>query len=416
VIAQRMVAFVESNTTGTGSVFVDRCRGLDVRPVLLTTDRARYPFVTKSAVDMVLVDTSRIDAIVDACRQLAGAGELAGVTSTSEYFIATAAEAAARLGLPAPNANAIRRCRNKVDQLAILEAAGVAIPAGRGARTARAARDAAHRLGLPVVIKPASGSGSVGVVRCDTLAEVQQRAAVLLRQSTNERGVPQPTEVLVQRFIEDQEYSVELFDGAVIGIARKHSGPLPHFVEVGHDYPAALPAAASRAIRKTAVNAARALSVAWGPAHLEVRLRRGEPVVMEMNARLAGGYIPELVRLASGIDLIAATLARVMGQPIVLRRRARQFASIRFVLTPRDGRLIKLDGAARARAIDGVADVQCYRQSGDLLAVHGDFRDRIGHVIAVADAAPAASAAAERAHARLQVIAVDARPAAAGAC
>jgi biotin carboxylase len=47
--------------------------------------------------------------------------------------------------------------------------------------------------------------------------------------------------------------------------------------------------------------------------------------------------------------------------------------------------------------MDGVVVVALYRAPGDELAVHGDFRDRIGHVIACADDPGAACSAAERA-------------------
>jgi biotin carboxylase len=51
----------------------------------------------------------------------------------------------------------------------------------------------------------------------------------------------------------------------------------------------------------------------------------------------------------------------------------------------------------------GVAEVALYRAPGDELAVEGDFRDRIGHVIACADGFDAAAAAAERARDRVRI-------------
>jgi biotin carboxylase len=61
-----------------------------------------------------------------------------------------------------------------------------------------------------------------------------------------------------------------------------------------------------------------------------------------------------------------------------------------------------------------VVDVALYRSVGDPLVVHGDFRDRIGHVMACADGFDAASEAAERARdtVRLRVDLPAADPAA----
>jgi biotin carboxylase len=57
-----------------------------------------------------------------------------------------------------------------------------------------------------------------------------------------------------------------------------------------------------------------------------------------------------------------------------------------------------------ARAMEGVVDVATYRSMGDELAIHGDFRDRIGHVIACAGTFHAASRAAARARDAIRVI------------
>ena len=62
-----------------------------------------------------------------------------------------------------------------------------------------------------------------------------------------------------------------------------------------------------------------------------------------------------------------------------------------------------MEGAEAARAQPGVVDVSLYRSPGDELAVHGDFRDRMGHVMACADGSHAACVAAERARDTVRV-------------
>jgi argininosuccinate lyase len=125
-------------------------------------------------------------------------------------------------------------------------------------------------------------------------------------------------------------------------------------------------------------------------------VRDGCAYVMEVNPRLAGGFIPELVRRAHGIDLIRETLKLAVGQRVDLVASCRRHASIRFLLAPRDGRLSGAGGLVEARALDHVSSVMLYRSPGDVLSRQGDFRDRVGHVIAEADQAETAAAAAER--------------------
>ncbi|MGH3901256.1 MAG: hypothetical protein ACRDTA_24005 [Pseudonocardiaceae bacterium] len=158
-------ALVESNTTGSGRQFCAAARTRGMRPLVLTTDPARYPYLAADSVGSLLVDTAQGGAVLAACRRLA-ADRLLGVTSSSEYFAVAAAAAARELGLPGPDPVAVARCRRKDRQRALLAAAGVPQAAFRVAASAVDAESAAEGIGWPVVIKPVAASGSVGVRCC----------------------------------------------------------------------------------------------------------------------------------------------------------------------------------------------------------------------------------------------------------
>ena len=396
------LALVESNTSGTGRLFVRAAASLGLRPLLLAADPGKWGAMADEGAQVVRADTSDVDAILPVLR---GMGPVAGVASSSEYFVAAAAEAAARLGCPGPSADAVRACRDKETQRIRLAAAGVGIPAFEGADTVDEAGRAAARVGLPAVLKPVEGSGSVGVRLCADAAEVRAHAAALLAARTNERGMPVRPRILVEARVDGPEFSVELFGGRVIGITAKHVSPPPWFVETGHDFPAPLPAAESEAVRRCAVDAARALGLGWGALHVELRLSAHGPVIVEVNPRLAGGFIPRVVCLATGIDLVEAAVRAAVGDPVSLAPTADRAASIRFVLPPRGGVLAGVEGMDRAASVPGVADARLYRALGDEVRRAGDFRDRMGHVIAVAATPAAARAAAEDAlrHVRVRL-------------
>lgn len=392
-----VLLLVESNTSGTGRLFVHAARDLGFRPVLLTARPEKYAFLAgPDAPEVVPADTAVEDELYALVRRRFGA-EVAGITSSSEYFIATAAALAARLALPGPDAAAVRAARDKSWQRRALAAGGVAVPAFRTAASAAQAAAAARDIGFPVVLKPVDGSGSAGVRACADAGEAEAHAALLFASGAAD------TRVLVESLVTGPEFSVEMFSGRVVGITRKHLGSPPWFVEGGHDYPAALPPGTARALTEAAVRGTSLLGLGWGPLHWELRVDgAGRAVPMEVNPRLAGGFIPELVRHAQGIDLIRATLCLVAGQAPDLAARRNRHASIRFLFSPAAGRLEGVDGLDEARAAGGVVDVAVYRAPGDALQVHGDFRDRIGHVVACADG-DGAAAAAERGRDALRV-------------
>jgi biotin carboxylase len=179
--------------------------------------------------------------------------------------------------------------------------------------------------------------------------------------------------------------------------------PEPSFVEIGHDFPSDIPSETMLQITETAQRALAAVGLQWGPTHVELRLTERGPAVIEINPRLAGGFIPEVVQEAIGIDLIEQTLRAVVGHLPMLQPMRLHHSSIRFMLTPKHGVLDAVCGLNDARAIPGVCTIQMYRRMGDQVCVHGDFRDRIGHVIAVGDSSDQSVTAAEKALLAIQL-------------
>jgi S-sulfo-L-cysteine synthase (3-phospho-L-serine-dependent) len=370
-----------------------RARGL--RPVLLSSRPERYPWVAEDAVDVVLADTSDPDAVVAGASAAAAGGALAGLVTSSEYFVAVTARAASRLGLPAADPGAVERCRDKRRQRDALAGAAIAVPAFAPAPTPEEAVRAAAAIGFPVVVKPADGTGSRGVRRCDSPGEVHRHAGALLAQRHDERGRPSLPAVLVEEYVAGPEVSVETFGTEVVGITAKHLGPPPWFVECGHDYPAVVPHA--EGIGAVAVAALAALGLGFGPAHTEIRLGARGPVVIEVNPRLAGGRIPTLVRLATGLDLVGATVDGVIGAPPPLPAPGPGHASIRFLVASRPGQVRRTGGVAAAAAVPGVVDVAIAARPGERVGGTGSFLDRVGHVITAGPTAAAARTAAETA-------------------
>jgi biotin carboxylase len=387
------LALVESNTTGSGRLFCAHARELGLRPVVLARDPDRYPYLAQDRIDTVRVDTTDPAAVRAACAGLGGS--VVGVTSSSEYSIATASEVARSLGLPHPDPDAVRGCRDKAVQRARLAAAGVPGAASASAGTPAEAVAAAGRIGYPVVVKPVAGSGSIATRRCADPASVEAAARAVLTVGPVELGLPPQPAVVVEEYLAGPEYSVETFAERVIGVTRKHLGPEPHFLEIGHDFPAPLPEPARAAIAGTALAALRGLGLSWGPAHVELRYTATGPRIVEVNPRLAGGMIPRMVREATGIDLIGETVAAVAGRPVRLVATRDRAAAIRFLVAEAPGKLVEILGLAEARRASGVVLVGLTRQPGQELVLRHSFQDRLGYVIAVGADPPAAARAAE---------------------
>ncbi len=398
------LGFIESNTTGTGRLFAHAARSIGVNPLLLTANPDRYAYVLKDGIEVVTVETTNESALLDACRNINSNRYLVGVASSSEYFIGAAAKIARQLALPGPDPEAVAQIRDKGKQREILRTANVGIPDFRVVESVAEAIAAARAVGLPAVVKPVSGSGSHGVRLCRSYKEIETHAGQLLEQTENERGLPVPSRILIEQFIEGPEFSVETFGDRVIGVTKKYLGSPPNFVEIGHDFPAELPAEDLILIRSTTLRALSALGLNWGPAHTELRLDSDGPKIIEVNPRLAGGFIPNLVLHATGIDLILATTLLATGRQMKLEPTRSKHASLRFITTGKPGKLVTVSGSDTAREVQGVTEVQLYVEPGALLTPRGDFRDRVGHVLATAETNERAVSTAEAAVTHINLV------------
>lgn len=393
-----LFVLVESNTTGSGRLFCARARELALRPVLLVADPGKYPYIESDEIEHQVLDTGDLAALGQACAALDG--QIVAVTSSSEYFVATAAELAGSLGLPHPDPAAVRACRDKASQRRALRAAGLAGPDFASATDPDAAAEAAQRIGLPVVIKPTAGSGSIGVRRCADAGQVRAAADAILRGTL--AGLPAQRTVLVEQYLDGPEFSVETLDEQVVGVTAKHLGSEPYFVEIGHDFPAPITDERRLSIGEAALSALRALGLGWGPAHVELRLTSAGPRIVEVNPRLAGGMIPRMVEAATGIDLIGHAVARAAGrdEPVLPTRAAA--ASIRFLVAASSGWLAAVSGLDAARQQPGVIEVALTGQLGQDVVLRHSFQDRLGYVIASGEDGQVAARAADQALALLQ--------------
>jgi S-sulfo-L-cysteine synthase (3-phospho-L-serine-dependent) len=402
-VASPWFVFIESNTTGTGRLFARGARAMGYQPVMVCGDASRYPFLAEDDVPSVVADTTRPDILAACLDRLSADAPVQAIYSSSEYFIEAAAGLARQSGLPGPCPEAVQVCRHKGLQRERL-AAGMAVPGFARVRTERDAVAAARRLGLPVVVKPVMGSGSVGVRLCHRESDIAEHACLLLARHTNERGLPMPGEILVEEYIAGPEYSAEMMSARIAGVTRKHLSPEPYFVETGHDFPAPIPASRASALGAAAARAVRLAGLDWGAAHVELRWGPRGPVVIEINPRLAGGFIPELVRLATGIDLIHEALALAAGAATPAPRpRDIRHAAIRFIIAPASGTIVRLANADHRREASPDVQIRWYRAIGDVVCLRHDFRDRIGHVMTCASDPHEAAAAADEALAHVIV-------------
>jgi biotin carboxylase len=179
-------------------------------------------------------------------------------------------------------------------------------------------------LRFPVVVKPAAGHSSFGVIRADDRDGLEQAVARTWALVQSHLGAPDGTAddagVLIEEYLDGPEISAEslVHQGKVQVCAVSWKGELtgPYFEESTLRAPAQLPAEILAAIEAEVIGAHHAFGVTAGTMHTELRLVGGvRPVLLEMTARLGGGgNMHYLVHVSSGIDLAAEAMRVHLGQ------------------------------------------------------------------------------------------------------
>jgi predicted ATP-grasp superfamily ATP-dependent carboligase len=266
------------------------------------------------------VDLGDEAAVRELLHELAARQNVAGVISSEGPFVRAAAECAAILGVPhALSVEAAARGENKLLARRAYDAAGVRGPRYHATASAREAVAFAEQIGFPVVVKPLNDQNSRFVRLCRNRDDVEAALASVAQARFNAGGQPLAPEILIEEFVNGPEYSVELFvergAATVVGICAKALGPPPFFVEIGHSMPAAVSDKQAAEISRTAVDAVAALGADNCVAHVELRVRREQAYIIEVNLRVAGGRLSDLVSTVTGYDLAGIELDLALGRP-----------------------------------------------------------------------------------------------------
>jgi S-sulfo-L-cysteine synthase (3-phospho-L-serine-dependent) len=381
----RYIVFVEANTTGTGMLALHKARNLGFVPIFLTNNPHRYQGLQQARACVHTCDTNSIDEIRRMIKSKVREDRLFGITTTSEFYLETVAYLAATYGLPGNAPEAIHACRNKTETRLQLQAGGIRQPQFAIVRSIDDIDTALTSLSGPWIVKPADDTGSYAVRLCQTVEEATDHVARILEMHTNVRGQQTARTALIEEFLDAPEFSVEMFTWqgttTCVGITEKSLIGFPYWVEHRHIFPASLELSAAKEIQHIVRQALTIVGITHGATHTEVKLTTQGCAIVEINARLAGGMIPELINQATGIDLLEQQIKVTVGESPDLDSHKTGCAGIQFLIAPTEGILTGIRGIEAARQIDGVVQLSLAERVGTYIRPPQSAYDRLGFLI-----------------------------------
>jgi biotin carboxylase len=374
---------------------IEQARDRGLRVAVTDRDPGAAGFALADAT--YVIDTKDVAGHVALAKQLAAEDDLAAVFTEGADVEITVAEAARAVGLPGVDPAAARRCNDKAAFRRRCDQAGLPVPRFAEAGDLAAAQIALEHVGLPAIVKPLDSSASRGTRKIAAADELADALADALRFSS-------PGTALIEECLEGPEQSVETIvaDGVHwrCNIVDRPFAFDPYPIEVGHDNPTALGAAEQDALYALVEASARAVGIDIGAAKADTMWTARGPVVLEMTARLSGGFHCQATSpLAHGTNDIKAAMDLALGLPLdpadVTPTRARH--AICRSLFPPPGVITAIEGIDEALALPGVDDVLVRMGVGEEIPSYRTCVDRPCFVIASGDTRAQALAAFARA-------------------
>ena len=334
-------------------------------------------------------------------------GKIDGVLCVAADAPITAALVAKRLRLAGISLETARLACDKLAMKRRFRECGVAVPWFAPVANTGELRAVVAERGRDLVIKPADSRGSRGVQRLARVTDLNAAFALAQKHSPSGR-------VMVECYLSGPQVSTESivtrgrcytpgFSDRNYELLEIHA---PFFIENGGDLPSHLPQHIQDKVKDVVAKAAAALGVTEGTVKGDIVVHDDEPYVIELAARLSGGFFcTREIPLNTGVDFIGCAIRVALGEPVPPEEMVprRQQAVIQRYAFPKPGRVVGVRGADEARRVPGIAEIVVTAKAGDIIPPAGDKRPSAAMVLATGATREAALAAAQAGLAAIEI-------------
>ena len=300
--AQQVVAIEKAKELGYYTVL---CDFLEDNPGQFVADR------------FYLVSTTDKDAVLEVAKKEKIDGILA---YASDPAAPTAAFVAEKLGLPTSPYKSVDILCNKDKFRKFLAENNFCTPKAKGyTDIEQAVQDIKNNyFKLPVISKPVDSSGSKGVIKIDNILEAKEKLEHAMSYSRGKR-------IVVEEFVEKYGYQIAgdgfSIDGNLVFrcFANDHFNPkcVNPFVPISASFPYNMPEEIQKKIHNEKQRLLSLLNMKTTAYNFDMRIDKDYNVyLMEVAPRDGGNYIPQIIKYATGVDLVELSVRAAMGEKI----------------------------------------------------------------------------------------------------
>lgn len=240
------------------------------------------------------------------------------VAYASDPAAPTAAFVAEKMGLPTNPFDSVEILAFKDKFRDFLKENGFNCPLAKSFACSSAAIESVNLFKLPVMVKPIDSSGSKGVVRVDSIKDIETAIENAFSHSRNGRIIIEEYTEMNHEFMIGGDCFIENGKIEFLGLLNCHRDrDVNPLVPVGKSYPLQSDNNRIEKIRETVQKIVDILSINFGCFNLELMFDENDDLyVIEMGPRNGGNMIPDLLHMATGFDMIAATIEAALGKNV----------------------------------------------------------------------------------------------------
>lgn len=307
-----------------------------------------------------------------------------GVMTLANDVPLTVATVAVELGLKGIPVRSARLASDKLLMKEVFVGDGVPVPDFCEILNVKDIDECVARWGYPIVVKPNDGRGSRGVLRLT--AGVDHSWAFTHAKENSDSG-----RVIAEKFIDGPQYSTEsmVYKGVcyTASVSERNYELLdayaPNIIENGGVLPADIDVLTKDAIEDVVARAASAMGITDGTVKGDIVLSPAGPLVIELAARLSGGYLcTDQIPLARGVDLVRQTIKLCLGEELELEDlKPRDICKmgIRYFF-PKPGRIVSVSGFDELSRFDWISKKMMFLGVGDVVEPPSNHTKRAGFV------------------------------------
>lgn len=256
----------------------------------------------------------------DAVLKLAKELKVDGIMSFAcDPGVETAAYVAEKLGLPTHPYKSVEILQNKAKFRDFLAKNGFNVPKAKGYSDYSEAIKDASQFNWPVIIKPTDSAGSKGVTKVNSVEDLKNAAEYAISFSKTKSFI-------MEEFIEKLGHSSDSDSFSINGDLvycsfsdqRFDANAANPYTPSAYSWPSTIPCEYKKELKSELQRLFNLLGLKTSLFNIETRLGTdGKPYIMEVSPRGGGNRLSEVLKHASGVDLITNSVRAAVGDEII---------------------------------------------------------------------------------------------------